>query len=231
MTSLALSEAARRAFARMAADFRRVMGDRFLGLVAYGPAAGAAFAAGIEARDLESLAVLADQWHRDGLDTPLVMTPGEFARSLDAFPAEYQAMIDRHVVIAGSAPFEAARILPDDLRRACEIQAKSHLIHLRQGWLQAGGDPGELGALIARSAEPLRVLLGNLARLVNAPAPDAAALAAFADRTLGMPADLVASVLALDAPADDGRALVPRMPDYLVAAERLWAYVDTWRAH
>jgi hypothetical protein len=46
------------------------------------------------------------------------MTPDEFRRSLDAFPLEYQAIIDRHVVLAGRSPFSEAEISPADLRRA-----------------------------------------------------------------------------------------------------------------
>ena len=38
-----------------------------------------------------------------------------------------------------------------DLRRACELQAKSHLIHLREGFLESGGD-----AARHRAADQLR---------------------------------------------------------------------------
>ena len=230
MTPLVLSPAVRRAYDRMAADFRRVLADRFVALIAYGPASASAFATAINADDLLALTSLAGAWHHDGLETPLVMTPDEFRRSLDAFPVEYQAMIDRHIVIAGADPFDGARIVADDLRRACEILAKSHLIQLRQGWLDAGGHDEDLAELIGRSAPPLRVLLTNLARLDGRPWGDAAALSHFAADRIGMPGDLVVAVLALEERPDDGHRLVPRLAEYLAAAERLWTFVDTWRA-
>ena len=227
--ALELTAHARRAFARMAADFRRVLDRRFVALLAYGPASGACFATAIGAPDLDALAVLTEQWHREGLETPLIMTPDEFRRSLDTFPIEYQAMIDRHVVIDGTDPFIGALVAPDDLRRGCEMQARSHLIHLRQGWIEAAGHGDELAELIARSADPLRLLLGNLARLMDETATDVPAIAAFADRRIGMPADLVAAVLNADRSAEAARAAVPRLAEYVSAAERLWAFVDGWR--
>ena len=36
------------------------------------------------------------------------------------------------------------------LRAACEVQAKSHLIHLRQGWIENVGHDDRLAALIVR---------------------------------------------------------------------------------
>jgi len=149
-----LSAAARQAMSRLAADLTRVFGDRFVGLVAYGPTRTAAFARSIHADDLDSLTPLVDRWQRDGLDTPLLMTPLEFERSLDAFPLEYQAMLDRHEVIVGESPFTRARPSDADLRRACEVQAKAFLIHLRQGWIQAAGHAHEQEQLRSGHCSP-----------------------------------------------------------------------------
>ena len=81
-----------------------------------------------------------------------------------------------------------------------------------------------------RSAAPLRLVLSNLAQLQGEAHADDAALAAFASRAAGMSAALVRAVLALDAEAPAPHRLVPRLPDYLADAERLWAFVDGWRA-
>jgi hypothetical protein len=45
-----------------------------------------------------------------------------------------------------------------------------------------------------------------------------------------MPGDLVREVLTLEADHRRSRALVPRLPEYLDAAERLWASLDRWRS-
>jgi hypothetical protein len=226
---IALTPHARRAFARMAGDFQRVLDSRFVALLAYAPERGACFAASIGVPDLEALAVLTEQWHREGLETPLLMTPDEFRRSLDTFPIEYQAMIDRHVMIAGRDPFSGAAVAAGDLRRGCELQAKSHLIHLRQGWIEAGGHGDAIVELVAEAADPLRVVLENLARLSGQTGLDTAALAGFAERQIGMPADLVRGVLTADRSEDAARAVAPRLGEYVAAAERLWVYVDAWR--
>lgn len=213
----------------MAADLRRVCGDRFVALVA-GDHGSAAFIADLGPDDLEALAPLVESWQRDGVRAPLLMTPDEFRRSLDAFPAEYQTMLDHHVVIAGTPPFEGVSINQDDLRRACEVQARGHLIHLRQGWIEAGGHAHDLEDLLERSAAPLRQVLENLAQLHGEHPAGPVELAAFAERLAGMPKDLVAAILELDRAPHQAPALVPRLPEYLAAAQRLWQFIDAWRS-
>ena len=225
-----LSSAARQAMARLAADLTRVFGDRFVALIATGPTRTAVFASAIRSDDLEALSALSHRWELDGLDTPLLITPDEFARSLDAFPVEYQAMLDRHELIAGVSPFGSARPAEADLRRACEVQAKSFLIHLRQGWLQASDHGHEQAHLVAESAAPLRALIGNVARLHGAGYCTDQEIVAFAGTIPGVSAEFVSSVLSLDERPELAKALMPRMNDYLVVAERLWAYVDGWGA-
>jgi hypothetical protein len=225
-----LSTAARQAMGRLAADLIRVFGDRFVALVATGPIRSAAFASAIRAEDLEALSVLTQRWQMDGLDTPLLITPQEFARSLDAFPVEYQAMLDRHELIAGVSPFAGIHPAEADLRRACEVQAKSFLIHLRQGWVQASDHAHEQAHLVAESAAPLRALISNVARLHGAPHDTDREVVAFAATIPGVSPEFVASVLALDEKPHHAKELTPRMNEYLVLAEQLWAYVDGWRS-
>ena len=57
-------------------------------------------------------------WHDAGLATPLLIAADEFARSLDAFPFEFGAILWDHVVVAGSNPFDGLSVKPADLRRA-----------------------------------------------------------------------------------------------------------------
>jgi hypothetical protein len=224
---LELSTTARRAFDRMAADFSRVFGARFEALVAYAPDRGAAFASRIEAADLDALSMLTEVWHRSGLATPLVLTSDEFRRSLDAFPLEYQAILDRHVVISGTPPFAGAVVPREELRRACETQAKGHLVQLRQIWLDAAGHSDELAHRIAASALPLRVLLSHVALLNGREGADANQ---FASEVLPAHAELVRDVLALEHTDAGALAMVPRLPLYLAACEAIWELVDQWHA-
>lgn len=222
-----MSARIRTAFERMAADMRRVFGDRFVGLVASGTHTAVAFATNVTAEDLEAFGPLVDSWQRDDLDTPLLLTPDEFRRSLDAFPVEYQALMDRHEVIAGHAPFDGVMVDGESLRRACEVQAKSHLIHLRQGWVDGAGQDNRLAAMLMRSAPALRALLADVARLTT-PAADSDAMAGAA--AAGLDLDLVRNILALETDPAHAPQLVRRLPDYLSLAQQLWRHVDTWRS-
>jgi hypothetical protein len=212
----------------MAGDLSRVFGSRFVALVASSATTAVGFAAPIHASDLESLSALTRDWHADGLETPLLLTPDEFHRSLDTFPLEYQAIVDRHVPVAGTPPFAAVHLDPATLRHACEVQAKSHLIHLRQGWLESAGEDGAVAEMLVASAAPLRALLSNVARLHGGAPGDEHAAQAGA-RIAGLPDALISDVLRLESAPALARHLVRQMPAYLDASERLWAFVDRWQ--
>lgn len=224
-TSIDFPARTRHAFDRLAADLQRVFGERFVALVASSPTRSVAFATRIAPGDLEALGPLFELWLRDGLEAPLLLTSSEFGRSLDTFPVEYQALLDRHTVIAGEPPFAGLVIDRDNLRRACEVQARSHLLHLRQGWIECAGNDDRMAALIVRSAPALRALLSDVGRLM-VPAGDADALAGAAAAQLDV--DLVNAIVALDGSPEHARRLVERLPDYLALSERLWTFVDTW---
>lgn len=216
------------AFASLARDLEAIFGDRFVALVAYGPRASAVFAASITVDDLAAAARHADAWGAANLAVPLFLTPDEFRRSLDAFPVEYGAILHSHSVIAGVPPFDGAVVAAADLRRALEVLAKGHVLHLRAGAIGTGGRAHEGRGLIAASIDPFRALLANLARLDGATAETDDALAAHASAALGLPADTVRGLLAIDEDSDfDPSAL---MPVCLDAAERLWRALDEWKA-
>ena len=77
---------------------------------------------------------------------------------------------------------------------------EEHLIHLREGFLESGGQPTEVDRLIRESASSFATLLTNLARLDGEEAPDTAALARYAHDRLGVSGTLVERVLRTDRP-------------------------------
>lgn len=227
--SLTIPAPARRSFERLAGDAARIFKSRLVAVIATSSSASVVFATSVASGDLDAVGALVETWHREGLDTPLLLTVAEFRRSLDTFPVEYQTIVDRHVVIAGQPPFQGVGVPLDQLRRACEVQAKGHLIHLRQGWLEAAGHDDGLAALVVRSAAPLRALLVNVARLHGvAEAVDGDRAMAGA-RLAGLPESLIRDVLALDDAPHRGLRLVDQLPAYLSASETLWAFVDAWQ--
>jgi hypothetical protein len=179
--------------------------------------------------DLKSCADLVAAWHDAGLATPLLLTTGEFERSLDAFPLEFGAIIADHIVVAGRDPFEGLVVDAADLRRACEVQARSHLLHLRHGFLETNGRGDAIAVLIVRSAAPFAALLASVARLQGAGAGDRAAAGRHAERVLELPPGAVTEVTRLAHAAEISAADAVRIfPKYLDAVERLVQYVDRW---
>ena len=179
--------------------------------------------------DLKACADSVAEWHDSGLATPLLLASGEFERSLDAFPLEFGAMIADHAVVAGRDPFDGLSIDPADLRRACEVQARSHLLHLRQGFLETNGRGDAVAVLVVRSAAPFAALLDSVARLQGVEAADRSAAGRHAERELQLPAGTVTEVVRLAQVSEISAADAVRIfPAYLDAAERLVRYVDRW---
>jgi hypothetical protein len=217
-------------------DLQRIFGSRLEAVVAYGwrrrgHVPSLALVRLLTLEDLTSCAARTAHWHRAGCATPLVLTPYEFARSLDAFPIEYEEILSTSELVAGTPPFEGLAIARDDMRRACEVQAKSHLVHLREDYLESGARPGAVASLVHESAPAFAALLRHLARLDHAAFASTGELVAYASRRIGLDARVVGDILALTEPdgvesVDAGRIF----PGYLGAVERLAEFVDQWRA-
>jgi hypothetical protein len=241
-SAAAPSPALRAALDVLVADLTRVFGARLGSVAAYGLHEAAdeddgvhtlALVEGVTFEDLTRLVPLTAAWRKAGLAVPLVLTRHEFVRTLDVFPLEYGNIIASHVVVAGNDPFAGILVADADRRRGCELQAKSHVVHLREGFLETRGDARRVAALIAASAPAFRTVLANIIRLERGPSFDQAAdderLAALVEETIGVPAALVADVLSAgrtSTAAADPSALLAR---YLEASERVWRYVDGWK--
>jgi hypothetical protein len=227
------------AWTTLTADLRRIFGVRLRTVAAYalqsaapgGPLHSLALVDALDFQDFAACAPLADAWGRAGLAVPLILTTDEFTRTLDVFPLEYGAILDDYRVIDGDDLLAGLAVTEADLRRACEHQAKSLVIHLREGFLESGREPRAVAALIGASAPAFRAVLVNIARLDGAapPSPDDEALASAASRTIGIARETILDVLRFahaSTPAIDPAALLAR---YMEAAGRVWLYVDRWR--
>jgi hypothetical protein len=179
--------------------------------------------------DLKACAEHVTRWHDAGLATPLLLVAKELERFLDAFPLEFGAILADHVLVAGRDPFDGLRVDSGEMRRSCEVQARSHLLHLREGFLETRGRADALALLIVRSAAPFAALLASLARLQGRAPADPAAAGRHAERTLELPPGVVTDVVKLAHVTEISSAEASRIfPAYLDAAERLATYVDGW---
>ena len=217
-------------------DLQLMFGDRLTAFLAYGEGRGEvtpslALVSTLTSEDLLACAARAGGWHSQGAATPLLLTRDEFVRSLDAFPIEYGEILDTHRIMFGVDPFTGLTIQPDDLRRACEVQVKSHLLHLRENYVECGAKPSAVAQLVADSAPAFRMVLRRLARLDNRPAKSPAEIGAYAAGRPGLDPRVVGDVLALADNADGAPVHAARLfPDYLAAVETLARFVDRWNA-
>ena len=218
-------------------DLKSIFGDRFRSLVAYEGIAGddrtstLAVVDGLSADDLRACVGQVAAWDEAGLATPLFVAAHEFERSLDAFPLEFGAILADYVAVSGADPFVGLRVDPADLRQACEVQVRSHLLHLREGFLETRGRGDALAVLIGRSAGAFAALVSSIARLEGQTSGDAAAAARHVERILNLPGGPVTEVTTLVGVHEITSAHAERLfPSYLDAVERLVSYVDGWSA-
>jgi hypothetical protein len=221
-------------------DLQKVFGQRLRAVVAYGPRldgdtaaplACLALVSSLTLPDLEACAGLSLRWHRAQLATPLILPDEEFRRSLDAFPLEYGEIIRAHAQLYGDDPFASISIAREDLRRACETQVKSHLVHLRETFIETRGRPAEIGELVRTAAPAFAALLRNVARLSDVHNHDRQEATRQGAHITGVADHVVTAVLALERPSgvrsSDPAGL---FPEYLAAVEQLARAVDTWKA-
>ena len=223
----------------MVRDLSQVFASRLRSVVAYGPAIEGhdeapltclALVDSIALSDLDACARLASRWTAGRVGIPLILSQEEFRRSLDAFPLEYGEILRAHERVFGENPFNGASIAREDLRRACETQIKSHLVHLRESYIESSARPRDIAELVVASAAPFAALLRNVARLNGSGVADRTEATRVGARAAGIPDSLVDAILSLEQEravrvTDPARLF----PEYLAAVEQLARVVDSWR--
>ena len=189
----------------LAAQLKEIFGDRLEMVAAFGDTSSTcAVVQSLTIGDLDRCAAHAARWTKAGLDMPLFFIDGELRRALDAFPLELSEIIATRRVVAGTDRFADIFVPKQDLRRACEVQARSHVVHLREGYIEAAGDAKAVARLVSAAILPFRALVRNVARLE------------------GIAPKALVTQLNLD-------NFEKGFPDALRAAERIVEYVDTWK--
>lgn len=213
-------------------DLKAVFGARLEAFVTYAPGRlpqpSMAIVASLEFADLAACARYARRWQSEQVATPVVLTRGEFARSLDAFPVEFGDIIAAHDTLFGDDPFTGFTVAAEDLRRACEAQVRSLLLHLREDYMEAGGRPSAIEALVVDSAPDFRALIGLLARLDGRRLHDRELAVWAADRLTLDPRTVSDVVHVANQPERSGVDTVRLFPAYLAATELLARRIDEW---
>ena len=110
------------------------------------------------------------------------------------------------------------------------MQVKGHLLHLREDFVECGGRPAAVAALVVDSAPAFALLLRRLARLDGHAAATPVDLGMYAERRPKLDPRVVGDVLALSSGASATGVDPARLfPAYLAAVERLAQFIDTWK--
>ena len=189
----------------LAAQLKDIFGDRLGMVAAFGDSAQTcAVVQSLTVDDLDRCAAHAAQWAKAGVDAPLIFIESELRRALDAFPLEFSEIVATRRIVAGPDLFAEVVVPKQELRRACEVQARGHVVHLREGYIETGGDHKAVAKLVGAAIPNFRALVKNVARLE------------------GISPKALVTQLDLDNFEKGFR-------EALRAAERIVEYVDTWK--
>jgi hypothetical protein len=185
-------------------ELKEVFGDRLAMVATFGGSADTcAIVRSLSIDDLDRCASLAPKWSKAGLGVPLLIVKDDLPRALDAFPLELTEILATRQVVAGEDLLANLAVPKTELRRACEVQARAHVLHLREAYIEAGGDQKAKDTLVAAAVAPFRALVTNVARLD------------------GISPKALVTQLNLD-------NFEKGFPEALRAAERIVDYVDRW---
>ena len=188
----------------LSVQLREIFGDRLKMVAAFGgDAHSCAVVQNLTLDDLDRCAAHESKWNTLGVDVPLFIVESELPRALDAFPLELNEIMATRRVLWGPDVFAELVIPKQELRRACEVQARGHVLHLREGYIQAAGDRKRVADLVAAGVPTFRGLVTNVARLE------------------GISPKALVTQLNLD-------NFESGFPEALRAAERIVDYVDRW---
>ncbi len=170
--------------AALAEKLRAVAGPELKSVVLYGSAASGHFQPGHS--DLNVLCVIAQReatlidrlsgpakwWMRKGLPAPLIFTQEELRRSADVFAIELLDIKANHRVLWGEDVFRDLEV-PMRLHRVqVEHELRSKLVRLRQRYLAAAGDRGQMLELMSASLSSLLTLFRHALLSLGQPVPE-----------------------------------------------------------
>src|SRR5688500_18686484 len=143
----------------LAAQLKEIFSDRLKMVAAFGDTANTcAVVENVAVEDPDRCAAHAPKWTKAGLDAPLFIIESDLRSALDAFPLELTVIMATRRVVAGPDLFVDIMVPKQDLRRACEVQARGHVVHLREGYIQASGDSKAVAILVSAANPPFRAL-------------------------------------------------------------------------
>ena len=162
-------------------DVKGVFGEQLEGMLLYGSAVRGEFLPGrsnlnilllvssYDSAVLKQYSALHRQWGKEQIVVPLFLTEEELRMSAAVFPLEFLEIQEHHRVLGGRDPFIGFHLKADRLREAVVQGLMSHLLRLRQRYVEGGGSDEATTILLPLSITSNLPLLRGVQRLLGRP--------------------------------------------------------------
>jgi len=156
-------------------------GEQLEGMLLYGSAVRGEFLPGrsnlnilllvssCDSAVLKQYSALHRQWSKEQIVVPLFLTEEELRVSAEVFPLEFLEIQEQHRVLGGGDPFIGFHVKTDRLREAVVQGFMSHLLRLRQRYVEGSGADEAAGILLPLSITSILPLLRGVQRLLDRP--------------------------------------------------------------
>ena len=156
-------------------------GEQLEGMLLYGSAVRGEFLPGrsnlnilllvssYDSAVLKQYSALHRQWSKEQIVVPLFLTEEELRMSAAVFPLEFLEIQEQHRVLDGRDPFIGFHVKTDRLREAVVQGLMSHLLRLRQRYVEGGGSVEATTILLPLSITSAVPLLRGVQRLLGRP--------------------------------------------------------------
>ena len=164
-----------------AKEAKGVFGAQLEGLLLYGSAVRGEFLPGrsnlnilllvssYDSAVLKQYSVLHRRWSKEQIVVPLFLTEEELHMLAAVFPLEFLEVQEQHRVLGGRDPFIGFHVKTDRLREAVVQGLASHVLRLRQRYVEGGGDDEATTILLPLSITSIVPLLRGVQRLLGRP--------------------------------------------------------------
>jgi len=163
-------------------EIKAAFGEQLEGMLLYGSAVRGEFLPGrsnlnillllssYNSAMLKQYSALHRRWSKEQIVVPLFLTEEELRMSAEVFPLEFLEIQEQHRVLSGRDPFIGFHVKTDRLRDAVVQGLTSHVIRLRQRYVEGGGGDEATTILLPLSITSTIPLLRGVQRLLGRPA-------------------------------------------------------------